>query len=192
LISGFWQAALLFLVYEFIYYWNHRMRHSVRLFWLEHSVHHNVSHINYMTGLQASWMSFFTGAWMIWSILYFIGFHPVDIAMMIWYGSFYRFLLHTELVPRLGWLEYVINTPSSHRVHHGINEIYKRKNYGSSLVIFDMIFGTYQTEMKNEVIVYGTRSMTKSLNPVTIVYNEWVRYYRELRSKFAKLSNNRS
>lgn len=180
-IDAFWQIVILFLAFEFIYYWTHRIRHSVRLFWLEHNVHHAVMHVNFMTGLQKSWMLFFTGAWLMRSTYYFIGFDPLYISQVLLFGSLYQFILHTELVPRLGWLEYIFNTPSNHRVHHAQNSIYFHKNFGGCLVVFDILFGTYQKELATERCVYGIKNMEDTVNPVKIVFREWIFLFRDLK-----------
>lgn len=190
-IDAIWEFVVLFFIFEFVYYWQHRIRHKFRLFWLDHNVHHSVKHVNYMTGMQKSWMVFFTGAWILWGTFYLIGFNPYHIQQLLLYGSIYQFILHTELVPRLGWLEYVFNTPSNHRVHHAKNKIYYHKNFGGCLIIFDIIFGTYQKELESEPCIYGVSNREDSANPFKIVYREWIAYFQDLKKSGANFIGNR-
>ena len=95
----------------------------------------------------------------------------------------YQFWLHTKLIPRLGFLEGIINTPSAHRVHHASNPAYLDKNYGGILMIFDRIFGTYIAEDSNTEIVYGLTHPNYSKNPVNVVFNVWKQLLKGIAQK---------
>ncbi len=171
---------VLFLIFEFIYYWQHRFDHKIRFFWLDHSVHHAITKMCLMTGLQKGWMRFFVGAWIPWTLLYFMGVDANIIWALILGTSVYQFFLHTEIVPSLGWLELIFNTPSNHRVHHSQNELYVDKNFGGTLIIFDRIFGTYQAEVLQEPCRYGIINTAPTLNPLAIVYNVWISFFIDM------------
>jgi sterol desaturase/sphingolipid hydroxylase (fatty acid hydroxylase superfamily) len=148
---------------DFVYYWWHRASHVVNLLWAVHSVHHQSEDLNLAVALRQP----------AFEALTIIPFH-VPLALLgvspaVYVSSYaidliYQFWIHTELTKKLGWLEKVLNTPSAHRVHHGINAKYLDKNYGGILVIWDRIFGTYQPE--EELPVYGVTHPLTSYNPI--------------------------
>lgn len=150
---------LLFLATDFVWYWYHRFGHEVNLFWSVHVVHHQSEDFNYtvsarITVLQAVARGLF------WSVLPIIGFPPAMVSVLLLVHGAYPFFTHTQLVGRLGWLEYVFVTPSHHRVHHGSNPEYLDKNYGDVLIIWDRLFGTFAKEGKAPA--YGLTAPLKS------------------------------
>lgn len=92
----------------------------------------------------------------------------------------YQFWIHTELIPKLGWWEWVLNTPSHHRVHHASNPEYIDRNYGGVLIIFDRLFGTFTAEQPDRLPIYGLTHQLRSYNPATIVFHEWGRLFQDL------------
>lgn len=158
---------LLFLFTDLLWYWYHRFGHEVNLFWAAHVVHHQSEDYNFtvsarITVIQASFRCVF------WSFLPLLGFDPSMITILLLIHGAYPFFTHTQLVGKLGWLEYIFVTPSHHRVHHSSNPIYLDKNYGDVLIIWDKIFGTYQEE--TEQPVYG---LTKPLNSYSFLWQHF-------------------
>ncbi len=138
-----WTYVVLFLADDFAYYWFHRIHHEVRVFWASHVVHHSSQHYNLSTALRQTWTPM--TALPFWAGLALLGFQPWMILTQQAISLIYQFWIHTERIGRLpAPIEYVFNTPSHHRVHHGSNEIYLDRNYGGILIIWDRLFGTFQ------------------------------------------------
>lgn len=172
-LDGWRGGLLLFLGVEFCFYWYHRCSHRIRWFWASHSVHHTSKHINFAAAYRLAWTSGISGAFLFYLPLVWMGFSPSQIYFVLGLTLLYQVLLHTELVPRLGPLEKVLNTPSNHRVHHGINPQYRDRNFGNVLIIFDHLFGTYAAERPEEPSRYGLEPQLDSHNPVVIAFHEW-------------------
>lgn len=148
------------VIVDFIWYWYHRMGHEVRLFWAVHSLHHQSEEFNISVGFRISiFQSILRGVF--WLLLPILGFHPELILTVLVFHGLYQLPLHTKVAPKLGFLEYIFVTPSSHRVHHGVNEEYLDKNYGGVFIIWDRIFGTYAPETTE--VVYGITDRTGNL-----------------------------
>lgn len=174
--------ALLFLAVEFCYYWFHRASHRVRWLWATHSVHHSATHFNLSAAIRLGWTGQLTGAFVFFLPLAWIGFHPLAIGAMIGLGLLYQFFLHTSLNVHLGPLEWVLNTPRHHRVHHASNDGCLDRNYGSTLIIWDRLFGTFANAPRGEPLKYGLRGREQSLNPFWIALGEWVHLFRDVRA----------
>lgn len=180
---AWWAWILAFVVDDFIYYWSHRWAHTVRWFWADHVVHHSSQHYNLTTALRQPWFGVFTLKWMwLGSILVLIGFHPVMIAFVGGLNLIYQFWIHTEVVRKCpDWFEAVMNTPSHHRVHHGINPMYLDKNYAGVFIIWDKMFGTFQPELDDEPIRYGIVKNLGTYNPIRISLHEWFGIANDMR-----------
>lgn len=176
-----WTWALLFVGVEFIYYWQHRAGHEVRWFWASHSVHHSVTHYNLSAAYRLGWTAGLSGQALFYLPLAVLGFHPAAIFAMLGLNLLYQFGLHTTLVPKLGVLEAVLNTPSHHRVHHASNLEYLDANYGGVLIVFDRWFGTWRPERDDVVPVYGLVTPLRSHNPLVIALREWAWLLRDVR-----------
>jgi sterol desaturase/sphingolipid hydroxylase (fatty acid hydroxylase superfamily) len=163
-------AAVLFAD-DFAYYWFHRVHHESRLFWASHVIHHSSQHYNLSTAVRQTWTPF--TAWAFWAPLAMLGFHPVLIVTANSISLLYQFFIHTEAVDKLGPLEWVLNTPSHHRVHHGSNPRYLDKNYGGILIVWDRLFGTFQAELAEDPPVYGLTRNLRTFNPVRIAFAEY-------------------
>lgn len=163
-ISTTWYTLIiLFVAVDFAYYWAHRMSHEINLFWSGHVVHHQSEDYNLSVALrQSSFQVIWTSAFYL--PLAVIGFNTIDFALMAALTTLYQFWIHTELINKLGWLEYIIVTPSHHRVHHGRDPKYIDKNHGGAFIWWDMMFGTYQKE--EERPIYGITKPINSWNPV--------------------------
>jgi sterol desaturase/sphingolipid hydroxylase (fatty acid hydroxylase superfamily) len=168
-----WQnISLLFLLTELAYYWYHRSAHRVRLLWASHRVHHSPDELTLSAAYRLSWMPILSGSWLFFMPLVWLGFDPRWVFGLVSASLLYQFWLHTTLIPRLGPLEWVFNTPSAHRVHHASNEQHLDRNYGGVLVVFDRLFGTYAAERQGVPIRYGLVHPVGSLNPLVLVYGE--------------------
>ena len=160
-----WTYLLLFFADDFSYYWFHRIHHEVRVFWASHVVHHSSQHYNLSTALRQTWTPM--TALPFWAGLALLGFAPWMILTQQAISLIYQFWIHTERIRRLpAPVEFVFNTPSHHRVHHGANEIYLDRNYGGILIIWDRLFGTFQGE--TERVRYGLTKNIRSFKPTRV------------------------
>ena len=156
---------LLIIGADFFYYWAHRMSHQINLFWGGHVVHHQSEDYNFSVALrQGSFQVIWTFAFSL--PLALMGFNPTSFLFASALVTVYQFWIHTETIGKLGWFEYVFNTPSHHRVHHGRDPKYIDKNHAGMLIIWDRMFGTFQEE--EERPVYGITKPTNSWNPVWV------------------------
>lgn len=159
-----WSFAVLFLLWDLCYYWEHRVAHRVSLFWGGHSVHHQSETYNLSVALRQSSTSFIWG-FPFYLPLALIGFDPVQVLVVGGFNLLYQFWIHTEHIDKLPrWLEWVLNTPSHHRVHHGRDPKYLDKNFAGVFIIWDRLFGTFQEE--EERPHYGVTKPLRSWNPV--------------------------
>lgn len=175
-----WAILLLFLGIEFFYYWHHRAAHEIRWLWATHAVHHSARHLNLSTAYRLGWTGWLSGNFLFFIPLCWLGFHPVAIATGLGVNLTYQFWIHTELIPKLGLLEWVLNTPSHHRVHHASNPEYVDQNYGGILIIFDRLLGTFTAERSDRPLTYGLTYPIRSYNPITIAFHEWGRLSQDL------------
>lgn len=172
---GWWQWIVVMIAVDFLYYWFHRMSHEVRFLWASHVIHHSSRRYNLATAVRQSWTAHF--ATLIFYLpLVFLGFHPVLVFAAKSINLIYQFFIHTELVRKMGWLEWVLNTPSHHRVHHGTNIQYLDRNYGGILIIWDRLFGSFEPEV--EKVEYGILKNIESHNPLYIATHEWIALFR--------------
>ena len=168
-----WSFAVLFVAYDFVYYWKHRFAHRVRWFWMEHVTHHSSIHYNLTTALRQPWFGPFTGLILVGLPLVFIGFHPLYIFFAAGLNLLYQFWIHTETIGKMPrWVEAVMNTPSHHRVHHATNPRYLDRNYAGVFIVWDKMFGTFVEEREDERPDYGIVKPLGSYNPVTIAFHE--------------------
>jgi alkylglycerol monooxygenase len=170
---GAWLVA--FFGVELAYYWWHRLSHQVNFMWAVHVVHHQSEEYNLAVALRQAWFSSITG-WLFYAPLALLGVPPPIFVAMSAFSTLYQFWIHTRAVGKLGSLEWILNTPSHHRVHHGRNYKYLDRNHGATLIIWDKIFGTFQEE--EEEPLYGTVSPYMSLNPVWANFYYWVELAR--------------
>ncbi len=178
--AGKWWAALaLFLGVDFCYYWFHRFSHEMNGPWAGHVVHHQSEEYNLAVALrQGTFQACFS--WVFYLPLAWIGFPPLWFVAMSSFNTLYQFWIHTKTIGKLGWFEWIFNTPSHHRVHHGRNPKYLDKNHAGTLIIWDRMFGTFQEEQ--EEVVYGITRPLKSWNPVWANLEEFVHIYQEAKA----------
>lgn len=152
---------VLLLCTDFLWYWYHRLAHEINLFWAVHVVHHQSEDFNYTVSARITVFQAFvrTG---FWAVLPILGFPASMITSILLVHGLYPFFIHTQLIGKLGILEYILVTPSHHRVHHASNEKYLDKNYGDVFIIWDKLFGTFQKEEDGVPIQYGLTHPLKS------------------------------
>ncbi len=162
------------------YYWWHRISHRCRWFWASHVVHHSSQHFNLAVALRQSWTSQFTGLTLLNVPLAWIGFHPGTVALAFSVNLIYLFWIHTETIDRMPrWFEYLFNTPSHHRVHHGSNPRYLDANYAGVFMIWDRLFGTFVPEQREAPVRYGLVHDLTTFNPLRIATHEYVAMARD-------------
>ncbi|HET6541910.1 MAG TPA: sterol desaturase family protein [Chryseolinea sp.] len=169
---------VLFLLVDLAYYWGHRMSHEVNLFWGGHVVHHQSEEYNLSVALrQSSLQTVWTFAFNLPIAL--LGFDPLHFVLVSAFNTLYQFWIHTETIGKMGWFEYIFNTPSHHRVHHGRNPKYIDKNHAGSLIIWDKMFGTFQPE--EEKPTYGITKPINSWNPVFANISHYVEMSKDMK-----------
>lgn len=169
--TSIWVWLALFLGVDFFYYWFHRMSHEINALWAAHIVHHQSEEYNLSVALRQSWFQgWFSWAWYL--PLAVIGFNPVMFAALASFNTLYQFWIHTRTIGKLGPLEWIFNTPSHHRVHHGSNPKYIDKNHAGTFIIWDRMFGTFKEE--EEEPVYGITKPFASWNPLWANFHYWV------------------
>jgi sterol desaturase/sphingolipid hydroxylase (fatty acid hydroxylase superfamily) len=173
-------VAVLVVLQDFSYYWFHRASHRVRWFWASHAVHHSSNELNLGASYRFGWTGKLTGAAIFYVPMIFLGFAPLAVTIASTFNLLYQFWLHAEWIPKLGPLEYVLNTPSHHRVHHAANPEYLDRNYGGILIVFDRLFGTFAAERGDVPCRYGLVTPLRSNNPVIIAFHEWAALARDL------------
>jgi sterol desaturase/sphingolipid hydroxylase (fatty acid hydroxylase superfamily) len=168
-----WSFLLVFLGYDFIYYWKHRFAHTVRWFWTEHVTHHSSTHYNLTTALRQPWFGPMTGLVLISTPLVLLGFHPAFIGFAAGVNLLYQFWIHTEVIGRMPrWFEWLLNSPSNHRVHHATNPRYLDANFAGVFMLWDRMFGSYVAERDDDKPVYGIVKPLGKFNPVIVAFHE--------------------
>ena len=177
-----WAWGLLFLGVELAYYVQHAALHHVRWFWATHSVHHSPTKLNLSAGVRLGWTGQLSGAFAFFLPLCWLGFPPAAVFGMFALNLGYQFFLHLSRAPHLGPLEWVLNTPRHHQVHHASNEACIDKNFGGVLIIFDRLFGTFAEAPAAEPLRYGlTGKALPSQNPFRIAFHGWILLVQDLR-----------
>jgi sterol desaturase/sphingolipid hydroxylase (fatty acid hydroxylase superfamily) len=179
-LGGVASVALLFVGQELCYYWYHRAAHRVRWFWATHAVHHSPNEFNLGISYRFGVTGKIAGNSFFYVPLIWLGFTPQAVFTTLSLNLLYQFWLHTEWIPKLGWLEYVLNTPSHHRVHHASNAQYIDRNYGGVLIVFDRLFGTFAEERADVPCRYGLATPLRSNNPMKIAFHEWLKLLNDL------------
>ena len=167
--SAAWAWILCFLGYDLLYYWYHRLSHEVNAGWASHVVHHQSEEYNLTVALRQSAIPV---SWVFYLPLALVGFPPAMFLAVSAFDTLYQFWIHTRLVGRMGPLEWVLNTPSHHRVHHGRNPRYIDRNHGGTLIVWDRLFGSFAEE--REEPVYGITKPLASFNPLWANLHYWV------------------
>ncbi|RDS79884.1 sterol desaturase family protein [Dyella monticola] len=170
-----------FFVVEFAYYWYHRLSHEVRWLWASHAVHHTPEEMTLLSAVRLGWTNLISAGWLVYLPVMMLGFDPRMVIILLALDLRFQFFLHTEARINLGPLEWILNTPAHHRVHHASNAPYIDKNYGGALIIFDRMFGTFAAERKDEPLRYGLDHPLGTNNPLGLLFGEWRRLLIDLR-----------
>src|SRR4029453_16568767 len=176
----------LFFGSEFFYYWQHRASHRIRWMWATHRVHHSPTKLNLTAAIRLGWPGNISGNFLFFLPLVWIGFHPFAVVTMLGINLTYQFFIHTELAPRLGPLEFVLNTPAHPPVHPAANEPSPQKNSGGILIIFDRLFGPFAQAPADEPLRYGLVGGKRSFNPARIALGEWTAMVRHVDHRLRK------
>lgn len=163
--------AVAMLAWDFLYYWDHRWMHEVRLLWGNHVAHHSSQRYNLSTALRQPWAAPLTAYAFV--PLPLLGFSARQVRLAGQLNLLYQYWIHTEAIDRLPRVaEQVLNTPSHHRAHHGVNKEYLDRNYGGILILWDRLFGTFEPEVRR--VRYGLTTNITTRNPLRIAYQEFI------------------
>ena len=169
--ASWWSFILCFITVDFMRYWANRIAHEKRLWWATHVTHHSSKQFNFTVAFRLGWTQNL-------KIVFFVpimlaGFDPIVFFICHQVAVLYQFWIHSPFIKKL-WrpIEFLLVTPSHHRVHHGTNPEYIDKNYGSTFIIWDRVLGTFAPE--TAPVVYGiTKPLAQPYNPVYLVFHEW-------------------
>lgn len=174
-----WTWVVAVVAHDIAYYCFHRLSHRVNLLWASHVVHHQGEDYNFTVSLRqgaiATWVTFLFYIPLAWLGIPAFMFVVVHAAYQI-----YQFFVHTELIGRLGPLEWILASPHNHRVHHGRNGPYLDRNYGGFFIIWDRLLGTYVDE--RELPEVGTRDGLRSWSPLWANFGHYAKLAREARA----------
>ncbi|MEE1964623.1 sterol desaturase family protein [Allomuricauda taeanensis] len=165
---------------DFSYYWFHRTNHKVRICWAAHIVHHSSDNFNLGTAIRNGWFTIlYKPLFYVW--IPAIGFPPEMVVVCLGIEALWQFQLHSVYVPKLGFLEKILNTHSMHQVHHAQNLEYLDKNHGGFLNVFDKIFGTWKELDENINVKYGVSTSPDSYNPLVILTHEYKDIWKDMK-----------
>ena len=159
-----------FILIDFVFYIYHRFSHRVRFLWAIHMSHHSSEEMNFAVSMRQAWLGPISKI-PFFIVLPLLGLDPTIIAVAGVISTLWGVVGHTQIVGKLGPLEWILNTPSHHRVHHGANAEYIDKNYGNLLIIWDRIFGTFEPEKAK--VKYGLVNNVNTFNPMKITFMGW-------------------
>lgn len=175
-LTGIMAYIIVLILFDFCFYWAHRFGHEVNLFWGAHIVHHQSEEYNLTVAMRQSWIHSLL-AFIFFLPIAFLGIDILTLGICAGINSFYQFWIHTKAVKRMPkWFEAIFNSPSHHRVHHGVNPKYIDKNHAGMFIIWDKMFGTFQEE--EEEPVYGVTTQLKSWNPAWANVEYYVTMYQ--------------
>lgn len=172
-----WTVLLMLLAQDFFYYWSHRGHHVIRILWACHVVHHSSRNFNLSTALRQPWTSL--TSWPFYLPLIALGVHPAALAFCSSVNLVYQFWIHTERIDKLSRpVEFWLNTPSHHRVHHASQGSYLDRNFGGILIVWDRLFGSFTPETERPV--YGLTKDITTFNPLRVATHEYAALARDL------------
>ena len=163
--DSLWVWLFAFVLYDFCYYWHHRLGHERNVLWAAHSVHHQSEDYNLSTALRQTSTGFVLG-WVFYLPMAVLGVPLPVFVTVATVNLLYQFWVHTRHVPKLGWFEWFFVTPSNHRAHHAQNALYMDRNYGGVFIVWDRLFGTFQEEDDAEPVIFGVTTPLQSWNPL--------------------------
>ena len=171
--------VLTFILIDLVFYIYHRMSHRVRFLWTVHMSHHSSEEMNFAVSFRQAWFGPISKI-PFFMVLPILGLDPLMIAVAGVVSTLWGVVGHTQIIGKLGPLEWVFNTPSHHRVHHGSNPEYIDKNYGNLFIIWDRIFGTFEAE--NKPVEYGLVNNVNTFNPIKITFMGWEKLFKDIRN----------
>ena len=163
--ESIWVWVFAFVLYDFCYYWLHRMGHERNILWAAHSVHHQSEEYNLSTALRQTSTGFLL-SWIFYLPMAVLGVPLLVFVSVAVLNLLYQFWVHTRHIPKLGWFEWFFVSPSNHRAHHAQNALYMDRNYGGVFIIWDRLFGSFQEEDDNEPVIFGVTTPLASWNPL--------------------------
>ena len=169
---------LTFVLIDLVFYIYHRLSHRVRFLWAIHMSHHSSEEMNFAVSFRQAWFGPISKI-PFFMILPLLGLDPLMIAVAGVISTLWGVVGHTQIVGKLGPLEWIFNTPSHHRVHHGANPEYIDKNYGNLLIIWDRLFGTFQPE--ESPVKYGLVNNVNTFNPIKITFMGWTKIFNDMK-----------
>ena len=172
--------VLTFIMIDLVFYAYHRMSHRVRFLWAIHLSHHSSEEMNFAVSFRQAWFGPISKI-PFFMVLPLLGFDPTIIAVAGVMSTLWGIVGHTQIVGKLGFVEWVFNTPSHHRVHHGSNKQYIDKNYGNFLIIWDRMFGTFEPE--EEPVRFGLVNNVNTYNPAEITFIAWSSMIDDIKKK---------
>ena len=172
--------ALTFIMIDLVFYIYHRMSHRVRFLWAIHLSHHSSEEMNFAVSFRQAWFGPISKI-PFFMALPLLGFDPTIIAVAGVISTLWGIVGHTQIFGKLGFVEWVFNTPSHHRVHHGANKQYIDKNYGNLLIIWDRMFGTFESE--EEPVKFGLVNNVNTYNPTKITFKAWSSMIEHIKNK---------
>ncbi|HUM53440.1 MAG TPA: sterol desaturase family protein [Chitinophagales bacterium] len=185
-LTGVTAYIVVLVLFDFCFYWAHRFGHEVNLFWGAHVVHHQSEEYNLTVALRQSWIHSLL-AFIFFLPIAFLGVDVLTLGICASINSFFQFWIHTKAIDKMpNWFEAIFNTPSHHRVHHGVNPKYIDKNHAGMFIIWDKLFGTFQEEIEEPT--YGVTTQLKSWNPAWANVEYYVTMFKNAK-KFPKVSD---
>ncbi|MGH8443877.1 MAG: sterol desaturase family protein, partial [Solimonas sp.] len=174
-------AAVVVLA-DFVYYWLHRSSHALRWMWATHAVHHSTTQLNLSAAYRLGWTELLSGTWLFLLVPVALGVPPAMMAAAFALNLVYQFFLHGSAIGRLGWLEWLFNTPAHHRVHHACNDGLLDRNFGGILIVWDRLFGTFAEKPEGVELRYGLAGRAARHHPLAVVFGEWRAIVADLRA----------
>jgi sterol desaturase/sphingolipid hydroxylase (fatty acid hydroxylase superfamily) len=178
-INSWFTWIFAFVIYDFFYYWFHRISHERQIFWASHVAHHQSEDYNLSTALRQTGTGAFV-SWVFYIPMFLIGIPSYVFISVASLNLIYQFWVHSEHIPKLGWFENYFVTASNHRVHHAQNEHYIDKNYGGVFIVWDRMFGTHKIEDENEPCIYGIRGTLNTFNPIWANLHVYIKIIKEM------------
>ena len=176
-----WAWGLLFVLDDVTYYWFHRLNHQVRIFWAGHVSHHSAIKMHYATALRQG-VGERIHKYLFWLPLPLLGFDALMIFMMMSINLFYQFWTHTEVFRRFPKpIEWLLNTPSHHRVHHASNPRYLDRNHAGVFILWDRLFGSFSGELDSDPPQYGLTENLSSHRPMNVALHEYRAIWRDVK-----------
>jgi len=171
--------VLTFVLIDLTFYIYHRISHRSRFLWAIHMNHHSSEEMNFVVAFRQAWFGPISKV-PFFLVLPILGLDPTMTAVAGVVSTFWGVFGHTKIIRSLGLLEWVLNTPSHHRVHHGTNPEYIDKNYGNLLIIWDRLFGSFAQEVAP--VRFGLVKNVKTINPVTLTFMGWTSLFHDMKS----------